>query len=700
MRLRNYARHGRLQGVRSLKRDLRVIRSFWLLCCLFGEPARAEDQELIVRAIGQPPQRELVDYLARSAQPQVILQAEHPDYADLGYSDIAIKRCGSLYDGYLDALIALNPGTVIDRAGKAGSQAFTLKWPACLEIRNNVTYKVRKDDNPTSIRLELTGEFAAGPEIDTYFEKTGLNPRTAKLKPEQELYFPFRTLKTRVMMPSERVETFISELKRIGGRRVQAERPTVHGALVGPARTGGTLSANEDCTYETDDDYPFNALKVANAYNAYKTSQNTVYVAVVDNGFFGVPCSTSECPSRLASEGDYSPRFPKRFFARPSYYLNYGANLGTQHILGPINYPDLAAADVNEISGHGTHVAGLVLGGPTFLPYRSTITDQASGDGRVALSIVAVSRGSLEIDSQTEARIGTAIESMSSPTIVNMSFAFEDPETESIFRTLLQRTNTLFVAAAGNDGRSLEDDRIYPAALGGKGLLNLITVASIDSTGKLSAFSNYGTAADLAAPGCKIVSWLDAERDVVPISGTSQAAPLVTFAGALLYSKFQVTPRILKNRLIYSGDLITDPTSRQRVWSGTRLNIPKALYFRDDYVAVKSNQSVDIYLGRIERFGGVTCGSKERLFDEIRSLKRASDSEVWVYTDTSAGPVAVCPGKLAERAPADPNVAVMLSFKPRAHLQGASIVEVQPDSPPITFKARDLVEFVRGFPDN
>lgn len=660
--------------------------------------ASGADQELLVRAVGQSPAPGLVSFLARSAEPRTILLAEHPDYAGLTYNAIAEKLCGAVQDGYLDEVRALNPGQTIDPVGLAGSAAFSLKWPACFEVRNNVTYKIRKNDNPTAIRLSLTGEFAAGPELDTYFQSSGINPRTATLKPGTMLQLPFQTLKTKIQVPSGQAAAFMTNLKAAAGRRAQVEVPRSSGTLIGSLPAGATLGTDQDCTYETDDRYPFAALEVANAYDALKEQQNTVYVTVVDNGFFGVPCSAAACPGSLSADDDFSPRFPRQFFAKPSFYMSYGSTLGVNYVLEPLNYRDLQAADVNDVSGHGTHVAGLVLGGPTFEPYRQRLVDGSSGTGRIGLSILAVARGTLELDSQTEARIKTAVDAMVSPMLVNMSIAFDEPDAESAFNKLLEEDKILFVAAAGNGHDDLGEHPIYPAALGGKGRANLITVASIDSTGRLSAFSDYGEAVDIAAPGCKISSWLDAEGPDIPLSGTSQAAPLVTFAASLLLSKLQpITPRAVKNRLIYSGDLIQNAASRRQVWSHTRLAIPKALFVHDDFLFVREGPGFGAYLGEIERFTGVACAGKERDFDDIRSLKRVSASEVMVYTETPSGPVSVCPGKLADHTVADPTVPVTLTFHARAQLQGASIIDAAGKT--LTFNAGDLIELVRRMPN-
>ena len=67
----------------------------------------------------------------------------------------------------------------------------------------------------------------------------------------------------------------------------------------------------------------------------------------------------------------------------------------------------------------------------------------------------------------------------------------------------------LFVAAAGNSGYNCDtSSSCYPAENSNS---NLIAVASIDSNGALSSFSNYGaTTIDIGAPGRGI-------RSTVPV---------------------------------------------------------------------------------------------------------------------------------------------------------------------------------------
>ena len=112
------------------------------------------------------------------------------------------------------------------------------------------------------------------------------------------------------------------------------------------------------------------------------------------------------------------------------------------------------------------------------------------------------------------------------------------------------------VAAAGNGGvtgsTSLAGQGLgtlisqsYTVAPASYRLPNMITVASVDSSGNLSSFSNYGaTTVDLAAPGEMIETTGLGNGYISWAGGTSFAAPFVTGVVALVMSQHpEYTPQ-------------------------------------------------------------------------------------------------------------------------------------------------------------
>lgn len=91
----------------------------------------------------------------------------------------------------------------------------------------------------------------------------------------------------------------------------------------------------------------------------------------------------------------------------------------------------------------------------------------------------------------------------------------------------------LIVAAAGNSSSNNDRFSFYPASYAAP---NVIAVASSDSVGRLSSFSNYGErSVHLAAPGDSIYSTIRGGKYGVK-SGTSMAAPYVSGVAVLGWS--------------------------------------------------------------------------------------------------------------------------------------------------------------------
>jgi subtilisin family serine protease len=208
---------------------------------------------------------------------------------------------------------------------------------------------------------------------------------------------------------------------------------------------------------------------------------------------------------------------------------------------------------------HGTHVAGIVgaMGNNGIgvvgvcwqvrLMALKSFDQQGSGDVASAIAAIhyAIANGARVINASWSAG--------------DRSQALADVVEEA------RAAGVVFVAAAGNSHTS---NLFYPA-----GYDSVIAVASVNSKGEISPFTNFGQHVDLSAPGEQILSTIpDSRYDAV--SGTSMACPYVAGAAALILSRHpEFTPaqvvNILKNT--------TDPVSSFSYIGSGRLNVFNAL---------------------------------------------------------------------------------------------------------------------------
>jgi subtilisin family serine protease len=133
---------------------------------------------------------------------------------------------------------------------------------------------------------------------------------------------------------------------------------------------------------------------------------------------------------------------------------------------------------------------------------------------------------------------------------------------------------TLFVAAAGNSARNIDQTPTYPA---GFPEANIVSVIASDPSDQLaSSFSNFGANnTDLAAPGVTILGTTGG-NGYTQESGTSFAAPLVAGAAAMLFAANpSATVAKVKDALLSSVDKL--PAFAGLTSSGGRLNVHQAL---------------------------------------------------------------------------------------------------------------------------
>ncbi len=116
--------------------------------------------------------------------------------------------------------------------------------------------------------------------------------------------------------------------------------------------------------------------------------------------------------------------------------------------------------------------------------------------------------------------------------IVNLSLGGTDAQEWRAFAVAArEHPRMLFVASAGNEGRDLDREPVYPAALA---LANLVTVSSADAQGLPARGSNWGRrSVDLLVPAEDLVA-TDFNGYAARVAGSSYAAARVSALAACL----------------------------------------------------------------------------------------------------------------------------------------------------------------------
>ena len=157
-------------------------------------------------------------------------------------------------------------------------------------------------------------------------------------------------------------------------------------------------------------------------------------------------------------------------------------------------------------------------------------------------------------------------------------------------RTSERRNSTLFVIAAGNDKVDLDISRDRHRTFrnnDGSALANVIFVAALADGGGLWDFSSYGKSlVPIAAPGVEISSTIH-PANFGTLSGTEQAAPLVTFTTAILKAERpDMVPVALKNRILNTCDW--KEKLKDKVTKGCQLNLLKAVICGSDLLELRN----------------------------------------------------------------------------------------------------------------
>jgi hypothetical protein len=549
-------------------------------------------------------------------------------------------------EAYYAQFLAANNLKTLPQDEPLGERAKELVWPACLyaqPVPGGIKTTVRPGDNAITIYTRLTGGGGNLAALERFFNR----PPAAltNLKPKEVLVGAHATAPVTVVPKDGDAPTFLSllqrEARRDGPSAAMLREVQLPGEIVlglPPPSVGQVASITRTCTRPSRP--PYEAAAVEHAYQFAKGRAQSAPirllgtqadVVVVDNGFFG-----ANPRSQPADPFAGSP-FPSQYF-KFDKRATIAQRIEIADEIWPINFSNNLQPDA--VSGHGTHVTGLVLGGPDFASYRNKQKEPWA-----VLTIINIANGTGTLLKGSQTALQSLLNIDSAKRIVNLSIAHDGlaaPDIESAYARLFQNgLQNLFVVSAGNFRKDVSDHAVYPAALGGPSSGNVISVAALDGEGQLAPFSNFSNnAVDMAAPGCEIASWLANTAQPTLLSGTSQAAPLVTFTASLLRSlAAESEARALKFRLVASGDMLDEPEDQRRIAYRVRLNIAKALYWFDDYVRLSGAQ-VGEYLGEVRAVTGLRCDGdrpqESRRLTDLWAFKRDRQQQGWIFTGKSA----------------------------------------------------------------
>ncbi len=220
-------------------------------------------------------------------------------------------------------------------------------------------------------------------------------------------------------------------------------------------------------------------------------------------GLTGEGADTPEVVVAVIDDGvDFShPQLASRIWTNPGEVPGNGVDDDQNGYIDDIHgwdfyYDKPTVHDPGE-DFHGTHVAGIIAADHQ----KKGIAGIAPHVRIMALKFIGPEGGYI-----SDAIRAIQYASRMGATLINASWGIKGERLDDLLplRDAIEASGLLFITAAGNEGADIDSSPLFPAAFDSP---NLISVAAVDSRGRLAPFSNYGKKrVHLAAPGQNILS--------------------------------------------------------------------------------------------------------------------------------------------------------------------------------------------------
>lgn len=291
--------------------------------------------------------------------------------------------------------------------------------------------------------------------------------------------------------------------------------------------------------------------------------------------------------------------------------------------------------NVQDDTGHGTHVSGIVLGST-----ENIFAFNASQSPKIQIMpLKFLDRSGVGKTSDAIEAINYAIER--GVKVINNSWGGPSysASLHSALTTAYER-GIVIVTAAGNYSSNNDSVPVYPANLD---VPSLLSVGSTTNNDNIAFFSNYGVeSVHVYAPGSSIYS-AELDGDFEYLSGTSMSAPFVSGLAALIsYVAPNLSGYQIRELILNSSDSILIRTNNGQSTTVPRINFKsgiEAAYaqsetfnYQPDYSPIYSQGSRN--LASTSTIGsGVGCGRLQNFYGQQNKNVFENDNFVSQYAE-------------------------------------------------------------------